>query len=95
MRIIFALTAAALLAGCSNGKWHPENSTLSFSFDTAFIDRTFSHPDEPKTMAPAVHEVGHLADASIRPGRWVAPSAARNLASSRITILSRGDRNPR
>ncbi len=95
MRTIFALAAAALLAGCSQGKWHPENSTLSFSFDTASIGRTFGDTDRPKAMPPAVHEVGHLADASIRPGRWVAPSAARNLPSLPITTLSRGDRIPR
>ena len=69
MRVIFALTAAALLAGCSQGKWHPENSTLSFSFDTASIGRTFGDTDGPKAMPPAVHEVGHLADARIRRSR--------------------------
>ena len=69
MRIIFALTAAALLAGCSNGKWHPENSTLSFSFDSASIGRTLGDTDGPKAMPPAYREVGHLADAGIRPGR--------------------------
>ncbi len=69
MRTIFALTAAALLAGCSQGKWHPENSTLSFSFDTASIGRTLGDTDGPKAMPPAYREVGHLADAGIRPGR--------------------------
>ena len=69
MRMIVTLAAAALLAGCSNGKWHPENSTLSFSFDTASIGRTFGDTDGPKAMPPAVHEVGHLADASIRRSR--------------------------
>ena len=67
MRIILALAAATLLAACSQGKWHPENSTLSFSFDTAFIDRTFSHPDEPKAMAPALREFGQVADDSVKP----------------------------
>ncbi len=67
MRKIFALTAAALLAGCAQGNWNPENATLSFSFDTAFVDRAFSDTDGPKAMPPAVREVGHLADASIRP----------------------------
>ncbi len=67
MRTIYALTAAALLAACSQGKWHPENSTLSFSFDTAFIDRTFSHPDEPKAIAPALRESGQVADDSVKP----------------------------
>ena len=69
MRTIFALTAAALLAACSQGKWHPENSTLSLSFDTASIGRTLGDTDGPKAMPPAVHEVGHLADASIRRSR--------------------------
>ncbi|MCH8197621.1 MAG: hypothetical protein IH904_06020 [Proteobacteria bacterium] len=69
MRTIFALAAAALLAGCSQGKWHPENSTLSFSFDTASIGRTLGDTDGPKAMPPAYREVGHLADAGIRPGR--------------------------
>ena len=69
MRIILALAAATLLAACSQGKWHPENSTLSFSFDTAFIGRTFGDTDGPKAMPPAYREVGHLADAGIRPGR--------------------------
>ena len=69
MRTIFALAAAALLAGCSQGKWHPENSTLSFSFDTASIGRTLGDTDGPKAMPPADREVGHLADAGIRPGR--------------------------
>ncbi len=67
MRIILALAAATLLAACSQGKWQPENSTLSFSFDTAFIDRTFSHPDEPKAMASAVRESGQVADDSVKP----------------------------
>ena len=64
MRKIFALTAAALLAGCSQGKWNPENSTLSFSFDSAPIGRTFGDTDGPKAMPPAFGEVGHLADAA-------------------------------
>ncbi len=69
MRTIFALAAAALLAGCSQGKWHPENSTLSFSFDTASIGRTFGDTAGPKAMPPAVREVGHLADARVRRSR--------------------------
>ena len=67
MRIILALAAATLLASCSQGKWHPENSTLSFSFGTAFIDRTFKHPDEPKAMAPALRQSGQVADDSVKP----------------------------
>ena len=69
MRMIVTLAAAALLAGCSNGKWDPENSTLSFSFEPPSIGRTFSDTAGPKAIPPAVHEVGHLADASIRRGR--------------------------
>ncbi len=67
MRMILALAAVALLAACSQGKWQPGNSTLSFSFDTAFIDRTFSHPDEPKAMAPARRKSGQVADDSVKP----------------------------
>ena len=69
MRVIFALTAAALLAGCSQGKWNPENSTLSFSFDTASIGRTFGDTDGPKAMPPAYREAGHIADARAKPSR--------------------------
>ena len=69
MRMIVTLAAAALLAGCAQGKWNSENSTLSFSFDSAFVDRAFSDTDGSKAMPPAVHEVGHVADASIRRGR--------------------------
>ncbi len=64
MRMIVTLAAVALLAGCSQGKWHPENSTLSFSFDSAPIGRTFGDTDGPKAMPPAFGEVGHLADAA-------------------------------
>ncbi len=67
MRMILALAAATLLAACSQGKWYPESSTLSFSFDTAFIDRAFSHPDEPKAMAPALREFGQVADDGVKP----------------------------
>ncbi len=65
MRMIVTLAATALLAGCSQGNWHPENSTLSFSVDTVSIGRTFGDTAGPKARPPAVHEVGHLADASI------------------------------
>ncbi len=67
MRTIVTLAAAALLAGCSQGKWHPENSTLSFSFDSASIGRTFGDTDGPKAMPPAVHESGQVADDSVKP----------------------------
>ena len=67
MRIILALAAATLLAACSQGKWHPENSTLSFSFDTNFIDRTLSQPIEPKAIAPALRRSGQVADDSVKP----------------------------
>ncbi len=69
MRMIVALAAAALLAGCSQGKWHPENSTLSFSFDTASIGRTFGDTAGSKAMPPAYREVGDIADASVKPSR--------------------------
>ena len=69
MRMIVTLAAVALLAGCSQGKWHPENSTFSFSFNTASIGRTFSDTAGPKTMPPAYREVAHIADASVMPGR--------------------------
>ena len=69
MRMIVTLAAAALLAGCSQGKWNPENSTLSFSFDTASIGRTFGDTAGPKSMPPAYREVGHIADASVKPSR--------------------------
>ncbi len=67
MRIILAFAAATLLAACSQGKWHPENSTLSFSFDTASIGRTFGDTDGPKAMAPALRESGQVADDSVKP----------------------------
>ena len=67
MRIILALAAATLLAACSQGNWHPENSTLSFSFDTNFIDRTFSQPIETKAIAPALRPSGQVADDSVKP----------------------------
>ena len=69
MRMIVTLAAVALLAGCSQGKWHPENSTFSFSFNTASIGRALIDTDGSKAMPPAVYEVGHLADASIRRSR--------------------------
>ena len=69
MRMIVTLAAAALLAGCSQGKWHPENSTFSFSFNTASIGRTFSDTAGPKAMPPAYREVGDIADASVKPSR--------------------------
>ena len=69
MRMIVTLAAAALLAGCSQGKWHPENSTFSFSFDTASIGRTFGDTDKPKAMPPAYREVAHVSDASVMPSR--------------------------
>ena len=67
MRIILAVAAATLLAACSQGKWQPEDSTLSFSFDTTFIERTFSPPDGPKAMAPALRPSGQVADDSVKP----------------------------
>ncbi len=67
MRIILALAAATLLAACSQGKWQPGNSTLSFSFDTAFIDRTFSPPDEPKAVVPLPRESDQVADDTVKP----------------------------
>ncbi len=69
MRMIVALAAAALLAGCSQGKWHPENSTFSFSFNTASIGRTFGDTAASKAMPPAYREVGDIADASVKPRR--------------------------
>ena len=69
MRMIVTLAAAALLAGCSQGKWHPENSTFSFSFNSASIGRIFSDTAESKAMPPAFRDVAHTADASVKPSR--------------------------
>ncbi len=69
MRMIVTLAAVALLAGCSQGKWHPENSTYSFSFNSASIGRTLGDTAGSKAMPPAVHEIGQLADASAMPSR--------------------------
>ncbi len=69
MRMIVTLAAAALLAGCSQGKWHPENSTFSFSFNTASIGRTFGDTAGSKAMPPAYREVADIADVSAKPSR--------------------------
>ncbi len=69
MRMIVTLAAVALLAGCSQGKWHPENSTFSFSFNTASIGRTLSDTYGPKAMPPAYREVAEIADVSAKPSR--------------------------
>ncbi|MCH8090903.1 MAG: hypothetical protein IID53_06105 [Proteobacteria bacterium] len=69
MRMIVTLAAVALLAGCSQGKWHPENSTFSFSFNTASIGRTFGDTVGSKAMPPAYREVSDIADASVMPSR--------------------------
>lgn len=61
MRMILTLAAVAMLAGCTQGNWNPENTTMSFSFDTGFISRAFSNNGGSKAMAPAHREAKQVA----------------------------------
>ena len=53
MRMILTLAAVAMLAGCTQGNWNSKNSMMSFSFDTGFISRAFSHNGGSKAMPPS------------------------------------------
>lgn len=69
MRIIVTLAAAALLAACSNGTWHRETSTLSFTFDSLFSGRTSGDTARSKIMPPAFGQDRSIADVSEKPIR--------------------------
>ncbi len=66
MRMILTLAAVAMLAGCTPGKWNSENTTMSFSFDTGFISRAFSHNGGSKALAPAHREADQVALDGVR-----------------------------
>lgn len=61
MRMILALAAVAMLAGCTQGNWNPDKTTMSFAFDTGFISRAFGHNGGSKAMPPAHLEANQVA----------------------------------